>query len=797
MKKDQKHIGKLGSLHWFHWVIIVMSLVLTIIAWYFSQLQVDERRLALFNGQAKQVIELVQERMINYRDALSAGVATIQANGGTISYSKWKSYVENLNLIEKYPGINGLGVIYQVLPNQLNTYLKEQRIERPDYFIHPKHKESVYLPITYIIPVKGNEKAVGLDMAHESNRFKAALKAEDTGMVQITAPITLIQDQAKTPGFLFYAPFYRGGVYQTEQLRREHFAGMVYAPFIFKKLISGVLAKTKRSVGIKITDNQHILYDELNKDHDEYDAKTNYKFSKLIPMYGRLWSFDIWGSKSLKKTIGNTQPLTILIGGICIDILLLILFITISRSNKNAIEYANIMTAKLKEKTKTLEISNQQLTKTKEQLEKLAHYDIITNLPNRRSFRSYLEKAIARAKENQMLIAVCFLDLDNFKQVNDNIGHTSGDKLLKAIADLLKPKLRDVDYLARLSGDEFGLIIEQISSSDKAAKIVSHYLKTVNQTIEIDKHEVNLSVSIGIAMYPHAGRNFEELIKHADIAMYNAKESGKNTYRFFNDETNKQVKRRHNLEIALHKAIAESELSLAYQPQLDAQTNQIHGVEVLLRWENKHLGAISPVEFIPIAEETGIIDEIGRWITQQVAIDWAHLKLIHNNLKISINVSIRQLENKKFQTILYQLLDKYKLPYQNITLEVTETAVMRKPDLIIAQMNNLAMAGISFALDDFGIGYSSMSYLKKLPITYIKIDQSFVGDIEQDTSDAAIVTAIIQLSKSLGTKTIAEGVETNGEYTYLQQHGCDYLQGYCIDKPMPLAILVKKYRKKF
>lgn len=781
-----------GNLHWFHWLIIGLSLLLTLFAWYISQQSVNEKRQALFQREATQVIDLIQDRMRNYEDALWAGVATIQANGGKIDFQQWRHYVNSLNLIQRYPGINGLGVIHRIPRGELGRYLAKQRIDRPSYNIHPKHTENVVLPITYIIPVKGNERAVGLDIAHEANRYTAAIKAERTGLAQITRPIVLVQDQAKTPGFLFYAPYYRGGSYSTEAERARHFEGMVYAPFIAKKLMSGVLAKQARHVAIQIKDGSDILFDEFKANEPHFDANTNYKLSKQIPIYGQMWQFEIWGSSSFSAAITDTQPLTILFGGIFIDILLLLLFITITRSNKRALNFADSLTKDLKQQTADLVSANSKLQQTQGKLELLANYDLLTSLPNRRSFMEYLDKSLARAKRNQEFFAVCFLDLNNFKQINDSLGHNIGDKLLRAIAEALQQKLRDIDYLARLSGDEFGLIIENCSSANDICKIIQRYFTVFEHAYMIDQYEARSTASIGIAMYPAGGETPTSLIKNADIAMYKAKELSGNSFSFFNETTNQKVKRRHDIESALHHALNDHEFYLVYQPQYRSSSKDIFGVEALLRWSQHTIEDLGPNEFIPIAEDCGIITAIGNWVIEQVAKDYQSLRRLNPDLEISINTSIRQLEDPQFEPMLHKAITQYQLPANKMTLEVTETAIMKHSDRIIDTMLRLHRMGYRFALDDFGTGYSSMNYLKLLPIKYIKIDQSFVGDIEQSESCTAIVKAIIQLSHAMNIKTIAEGIETPFENTFLIEHQCDYLQGYYHSKPLTLDTLLNQ-----
>jgi len=360
------------SFHWFHWLIVFLSIVLTVFAWWFSKNQVEEKIQFQFQKEAEQVVELVFERMQKYEDGLWGGVAAIQAKGGDISYGDWLVYATRLNIDVKYPGINGIGVIHYVRKHELSSYLREQRQTRRDYKIHPIHNEEEYFPIAYIEPMANNAKAVGLDMAHEKSRYKAALKARDTGLAQITAPIELVQDAEKTPGFLFYAPFYLGGPYDSLEDRLGFFSGMVYAPFVVKKLMQGTLLRGKRRVDIQIIDGNKELYNEHIETHPNFDSDPLFQETKKLELYGRTWTFDIRSTKLFRDTVGNNQPLTILVGGMIIDSLIILLFLALSKSNRKAVEYANAMTNELKEKALHLEKSNKDL----EQFSYLISHDL-------------------------------------------------------------------------------------------------------------------------------------------------------------------------------------------------------------------------------------------------------------------------------------------------------------------------------------------------------------------------------------------------------------------------------------
>jgi len=358
--QEQKIIEKAGRLHWFHWAIVTSSLVLTFGAWYITKSQIKEKVEFQFNREAEQVADLISERMSKYEDALWGGVAAINSQSHGIDYKEWKRFSDTLRIEEKYPGINGIGVIHYIRPEKLDSYLQEQKRDRPDYYLHPKHDKDEFLPISYIEPVGTNAKAVGLDIAHEVNRYTAAIKARDTGLAQITGPIVLVQDTGKTPGFLFYAPFYKGGTYNENTDRIKNFDGMVYAPFVVKKLMDGTLAKERRYVGIKITDKEDILYDEHITGEEDFDFNPLFKKLFNINFYGRVWEFDIRSTISFREAAHNNKPAIILISGILIDSLLLILFIMISRSNRRAISFADKITKKLKYAVEDAEKANEE-----------------------------------------------------------------------------------------------------------------------------------------------------------------------------------------------------------------------------------------------------------------------------------------------------------------------------------------------------------------------------------------------------------------------------------------------------
>jgi len=338
--------------HWMHWLIISLSLVLTIGAWYFAKKQVDEKMQVQFDRQAEHIIELVEERMSKYEDALWSGVAALHAKTHNTNYKKWKKFSDTLRIIERYPGINGIGIIKHIEQQDISAHLEKERKLRPDYHVHPAHDEKEYWPIVYIEPVELNKSAVGLDIAHEFNRLTAAKQARDTGTAQITGPITLVQDKEKTPGFLFYVPFYEDHFPTSDQERQELFLGLVYAPFITKNLMEGALERERRQVALKITDGDTVIYNEHQSKDPDYDHNSAFERKVEINKYGRKWVFDIKSKKSFHTLHANNQPIIILVGGIIIDSLLFLIFLILTKSNKKSLKYAKKITSKLEQSIK-------------------------------------------------------------------------------------------------------------------------------------------------------------------------------------------------------------------------------------------------------------------------------------------------------------------------------------------------------------------------------------------------------------------------------------------------------------
>ena len=420
-------------------------------------------------------------------------------------------------------------------------------------------------------------------------------------------------------------------------------------------------------------------------------------------------------------------------------------------------------------------------------IQQLAHFDSLTGLPNRSLLADRVRQAISRVERSNETLALVFLDLDRFKNVNDALGHRIGDELLIQVAQRLKAVLRDEDTVSRLGGDEFILVLPG-AQADGAAHVAEKVLKSIVQPYFIEAYELTITPSLGIAMYPADGDSYEALSMCADAAMYRAKQGGRNTFRFFTREMQERSDRTLQLENALRRVLEFGQLQLHFQPQISLESGEIVGVEALLRWQHPEMGAVGPSDFIPVAEDSGLILPIGEWVLRTAVRQmkaWIDAGL--SPQVMAVNLSAVQFRQARLPELVSQILDEFGLPPHCLELELTESVAMDNPLTAIAVMNELHARGIRMSIDDFGTGYSSLSYLKRFKVSKLKIDQSFVRDISSDPDDAAIVEAIIGLSRSLGLQTIAEGVETVEQLDFLRRKGCHEVQGYYYARPMAAA----------
>jgi diguanylate cyclase (GGDEF)-like protein/PAS domain S-box-containing protein len=422
------------------------------------------------------------------------------------------------------------------------------------------------------------------------------------------------------------------------------------------------------------------------------------------------------------------------------------------------------------------DITDQKLTQNK--LNILAHYDLLTNLPNRALFQDTLTRKISKAKRNKNKIALMFIDLDNFKMINDTLGHDYGDLLLIEVAKRLTGILREEDLVARLGGDEFTVILDDIKDTAYPSVVAQKIIDSLSQPIKLKDKIGYIGASVGIAIFPDDAQNKEDLIKNADMAMYSAKQAGKNVYRYFTEDMNADAKERLELSNDLRNAIQNNQLKLYYQPIIDTQTNTLYACEALVRWEHPKYGIITPENFIKLAEEGGFMAQIGKWIIKRACAQLKVMEKLGLSIKVAINISSKQLTQNHLEHTLKTIIKESGVKAEHLELEVTESFLMENLKQVKIALGNLQKLGVKTAIDDFGTGYSSLAILKKLPISKLKIDKSFISDIPNDEDDMQIASTIIALAKGLNLEIVAEGVETKEQVDFLKKEGCQLMQGY-------------------
>jgi diguanylate cyclase (GGDEF)-like protein len=423
--------------------------------------------------------------------------------------------------------------------------------------------------------------------------------------------------------------------------------------------------------------------------------------------------------------------------------------------------------------------------RTERRIAHMASHDALTNLPNRTLFRERMEQALARVNRDECVAVLC-VDLDRFKEVNDTFGHPAGDQLLRAVADRLQQCVRDIDTVARLGGDEFAIIETAVERPEDVLALVERIQKTISHPFQVEGNEINVGASVGIAVAPTDGDSADQLLKHADMALYGAKMGGRRTYRFFEPEMNARVQARRNLEADLRGALVRGEFELYYQPMVNIATRQISGFEALIRWNHPARGLILPEEFIALAEEISLINPIGEFVLRRACLEAAKWP---EHFHMAVNVSAAQFQNRGFVLFVANTLATSGLNPNRLEVEITETVLLDDDEATLGALRQLHALGVRIAMDDFGSGYSSLSYLRRFPFDKIKIDRSFVKELESRPDCVAVVRALASMARSLGMISVAEGVETEEQLEHLKNEGCAEAQGYLFGKACPASDL--------
>lgn len=619
-----------------------------------------------------------------------------------------------------------------------------------------------YLPITLIEPLASNVQALGLDVAVLPATAESVAATRTTGQPRVSEAIRLVQEVGEQRGVVMYQAVF--------QPHSTVLKGVVSAVFrmddVLQALGTGGSGVQPESCLIdpKAASGNRRLAGPIGCDTADW-AQAPMMVQLPLQFGGREWVLLVRANAGfLNQTRDLNAWVMVALSLLCVGLLGAFLLVITGQTRR---------TQALVEQ-RTLELAA------------LTHFDSLTGLPNRSEWVSRGRAELQQALQQCQALAVLFLDLDHFKHINDTLGHALGDELLQAVSQRLRPCLASHHMLARIGGDEFVALLPQLQGPEEAAQVAERLRRALQAPLYIQGHEINLSASIGIACYPQDGDTLDHLLKHADTAMYVAKEAGRNGYQFFMKEMNARVSRRMFLENNLRRALERDELFLVYQPQIDAASGRVAGVEALVRWRHPDEGLIPPDRFIPVAEDCGLIEPLGAWVLHQACRqlqDWTHVG--EADLMMAINISPMQFRKSGFIDTVRHALSASGVNPARIELEITETLLMQPLKDLDSRLRELADMGLTFALDDFGTGYSSLGYLKRLPISRIKLDKSFVADLPGDVEDEAITRATLSMAKDLGLQCVAEGVETEAQRRFLTERGCNTLQGYLFAQPMP------------
>jgi len=603
------------------------------------------------------------------------------------------------------------------------------------------------LVISNVYPLEGNQAALGLDYRTIPDQYAAVQYAIETNEIIVSGPINLVQGGS---ALIARAPVFLGD----DKKLWGIIAGVINYQSMF------------RSVGLM---EEHWGLNLALKTGESDEAKSKIFFGKAEVFDGQPVVVDVnlpsgrWQLAAYPENgwqVDKRQVYIFWFIGLFVCVISSVAIYFIARSYR--------------EKTRAIEVANYR-----------ANYDALTQLPNRDYFSRQLPRVINAHHNDKKLFALFFIDLDYFKEINDNWGHAAGDELLRQFSDRLKKSVRETDLVARFAGDEFVIALKNIDSAMQTEFLAEGLLKKLSEPYHIKKNDLSITVSIGITLYPDDGQTMEELLHNADSAMYEAKRSGKNCIYFFNEKLSKQVKRHVKVHNEIIEGLHNNQFEMFFQPIMHLNSRSVTKCEALVRWIHPEKGIVSPADFIPIAEETGAIRLLGDWILDRTCYLSKQMEIMGFSLRISINRSVAEFFPKDVDQRWLEVINKHGVNAANITFEITESLLMARNDSQLDKINRLREKGITFSIDDFGTGYSAINYLRHYPVDYLKIDRSFIADATTDEQDRTLVEVIIKMGQALDIKVIGEGIETQEQLNLLSDYGCDYIQGYFVGKPMP------------
>ena len=750
--------------------------------------------LGLLNAKQQEQVEdefhAVAESLANQlQRRLDAQTDSIQAIGKVmemVDFTQQEGFDKTTQLwLERYPGSQNFGWSPLITDDQRFRYeqwMPGQPILGRDESgqTQPARPSPRYFPITWVSPLDSNRSVLGLDVSVLPATAAAVHRSIDTFLPAVSEPFRLVQETGQQRAVVLYHSVFRDGELQ----------GVVSATLRMRDMLDAALGDVQgRGLQVCLTDpqtepdNQTLVGEPGCGERLIGQPLPGWTLEKRVEFGQRQWlvyvsaTSSFWGQTS-QVGIWFTSAMGLLATALLGTFLI-------------------IVTGHGRRTAQLVEERTQELAHSNATLAQLAHYDALTGLANRPFWTEQAELTLRASVGTDQAVGVIFLDVDRFKHVNDSLGHVQGDQLLVTISARIQECLRSRDVLARIGGDEFVLLLPGLKGPEGAATVAQKISRVLSMPVLLDQMQVRVTASLGVALFPEHGRTVDELLRHADTAMYAAKAAGRNQWRFFTPEMHERVSKRLSLETRLRQALepGQQELSVVYQPQVDARTGAITGVEALLRWQHPELGQVSPSEFIPIAEDCGLIEPLGFWVIQQVCqqIDaWKtgpHADQFRD-MAISVNVSAYEFSRPLFLDQLRLAVSTIRTQPHGLEIEITESLLIQANPDLEARMQAINAMGIQLSLDDFGTGYSSLGYLKRMPLSKLKIDRSFLHGIPGHPENETIVRATLSMAHDLGLIVVAEGVETEGQRDFLRAHGCHAFQGWLYARAMPPDDLV-------
>lgn len=751
-------------------LVLIITLTLSLLAWHMAMQEQRAHEQADFNFQTVFTITAIQQRLQHYADIL-ASVRSLFYASDDVTRRDFQAYVDTSQIPQRYPGIQALGYIHSLVHEDVKPFVQQVRELQqispcgyPDFIIRPQGERPEYQVVTFVEPIVQNMTLVGRDLLMDPACRRAMELARDTGQARISGILNLQRGEEKVTGFSLVLPLYDAGLLIDASVtqRRDALVGFVFAGFITPEFFRGIFGdRVLTDIDFEVFDGAQIRRGRLLYDDDmslhatDMDYPARYRRLETIELFGRDWSLYFSAPPEYLHSTAN-MPWLILAGGVLSSILLFLLTHGYVRNTHARLRYA-------------------------QELEYQATHDALTKLPNRSALYSRLNGLLSGDNPS---FALLMMDLDGFKEVNDTLGHHSGDMLLRQLGPRILAAIGPQDLLVRLGGDEFALLIVPAGDTQAVVRQAGKLLNLVQQPFDLEDIEVQVDASIGIALAPMHGDDSSLLMRHADVAMYAAKRRRSNIM-LYNPELDLHSPRRLALMSELARAIDDNQLELHYQPKLRLDDGRFAGVEALVRWNHPHEGMIPPADFIPQAETGSVIKPLTYWVIEAAlrqCREWHRLGL---EVEVAVNISARNLMDADLPVHVAKLTQALGVPAYVIETEVTESAIVMDPETADRILTRLHDQGVKIAIDDFGTGYTSIEHLKRLQVSHLKIDRSFVGAMETDDDNALIVSSIIGLAHDLGMAVIAEGVENEQTLMRLKSLDCDYAQGFHICRPLP------------